>query len=234
MWRKRTLWLPGFMALTLGAVGCVVEGGADDSAFEVSWALSYVSDGAPVNCEDAGTPWVSLQARHLQTNSVYTGEFPCGSLRGITQVLPHGQYEVTLSLLDQQKRPVSQITGDGSFAIGRHGLTGLPPIEFQIQTWEVEWLLVHQVGNQMRAASCAEAGVKTVELETRLGSENREKFSFPCEEVPGITQAIRTGTYAYQLRLLDAAGNTLTETPVKSYRVPADAAAILSETFVFE
>jgi hypothetical protein len=98
----------------------------------------------------------------------------------------------------------------------------------------VQWTLVHQVGNRMTPASCAEAGVKTVELETRLGSENREKFSFPCEELPGITQAIRTGTYAYQLRLLDASGNVLTRRRLKSYRVPDDAQAILSETFIFE
>jgi hypothetical protein len=76
--------------MTLGAVGCVIDG-TDDSAFDVAWSLSYVDNQGRVSCEDAGTPWVSLQARLLQTNSVYTGEFDCTSLRGISQVLPHGQ-----------------------------------------------------------------------------------------------------------------------------------------------
>jgi hypothetical protein len=232
MWRMRTLWLPGFMTMTLGAVGCVIEG-ADDSAFDVTWDLSYVDDGGRVNCEDAGTPWVSLQARHLNTNSVYSGDFPCASLRGISQVLPHGQYEATLSLLDEQKRPVSQITG-GPFSVHRHGLTALPMIEFQIQTWELEWLIVRRVGDRTRPATCGEAGVRTIELETQLGTEGREKYTFPCDDLGGITQAIRTGTYAYQVRLLDAAGNMLTETPVKSYRVSDQAQAFLTETFEIE
>jgi len=232
MWRMRTLWLPGFMTMTLGAVGCVIEG-ADDSAFDVNWDLAYVDNGGRVNCEDAGTPWVSLQARHLNTNSVYAGEFPCPALRGVSQVLPHGQYEATLSLLDEQKRPVSQITG-GPFSISRHGLTALPAIQFEIQTWELEWLLVRRVGDRTHAATCQEAGVRTIELETQLGSEGREKYTFPCEDSGGITQAIRTGTYAYQVRLLDAAGNVLTETPVKSYRVSDQGQAFLTETFEFE
>jgi hypothetical protein len=232
MWRSRTLWLPGFMMMTLGAVGCVIEE-ADDSAFLVSWDLAYVDNGGRVNCEDAGTPTVSLQARHLNTGSTYVGEFDCGSLRGITQVLPHGQYEATLSLLDDQKRPVSQITG-GPFAVHRHGLTELPLIEFQVQTWELAWVLVRDLGGAMRPASCAEAGVHTVELETQLASEPREKYEFPCEDGDGITQAIRTGTYAYQVRLLDAGGQVLTETDVKSYKVPDSRPAFLMETFIFE
>jgi hypothetical protein len=233
MLRLRTLWLPGFMTMALGAVGCVIEE-ADDSAFLVSWDLAYVGEGSRVNCEDAGTPTVSLQARHLNTGATYVGEFPCSSLRGISQVLPHGQYEATLSLLDDRGRPVSLIQG-GPFNIHRHGLTELPLIEFQVQAWELAWVLVRAIGpTSTRIASCAEGGVHTVELETQLASEPREKYTFPCEDGAGITQAIRTGTYAYQVRLLDAAGTMLTETEVKSYRVPDTLPAYLMETFTFE
>ncbi len=229
MWRLRTLWLPGFMIMTLGAVGCVIEE-ADDSAFETAWDLAYVDNQGRVNCEDAGTPWVSLQARHLHTNSLYTGEFSCEAMRGLSQVLPHGPYEATLSLLDEQKRPVSLITG-GPFDIHRHGLTQLPDIEFQVQTWELEWILIRTTPGGQRSGTCAEIGARTVELETQLASEPHEKYSFPCEDGGGITQAIRTGTYAYQVRLLDGAGAKISETLVMSYRVPDANQARLQVSF---
>ncbi len=231
MWRLRTLWLPGFMTMTLGAVGCVIEE-ADDSAFLASWDLAYVDNGGRVSCEDAGTPTVALDARHLNTGATYVGEFACSALRGISQVLPHGQYEATLSLLDEQKRPVSQIAGP--FNIHRHGLTELPLIEFQVQVWELEWVLIRKVGTATRFTSCAEAGVRTIELETQLASEAREKFTFPCEDGGGITQAIRTGVYAYQLRLLDGGGNSVYETNVMSYEVPDARPASLDVEFVLE
>jgi hypothetical protein len=227
MLRLRTVWLPGFMTVVLGA-GCVIDE-TDDSAFAVAWDLVYVEEQGRVTCEDAGTPWVSIQARHLYTNSLYTGEFDCSALQGITQVLPHGPYEATLSLLDQQRRPVSLISGP--FDIHRHGLTELPEIQFQIQTWELEWILIQTTPGGQRSASCAEVGARTVELETQLASEPREKYIFPCEDGGGISQAIRTGTYAYQVRLLDGAGAPISETLVMSYRVPDRNQALLQVSF---
>jgi hypothetical protein len=232
MWRLRTLWLPGFMLMTLGAVGCVIEE-ADDSAFLVSWDLFYVDNGGRVNCEDAGTPTVGLEARHLITGSTYSGEFDCSELRGITQRLPHGDYKVTLALLDELKRPVSLIDV-GGFNIRRHGLTEMPLIEFQVQAWELQWVLVRETGTGTRFTSCAEAGVRTIELETQLANEPREIYTFPCEDGEGITQAIRTGLYAYQLRLLDDRGNPLFETNVMSYDVPAERPALIRTEFVLE
>jgi hypothetical protein len=232
MWRTGTLRLLGFMSMTLGAVGCVIEE-ADDSAFLSDWDLAYVDNGGRVTCEDAGTPTVSLQARHLNTGSTYVGEFACSALRGISQVLPHGQYEATLSLLDDKKRPVSEISG-GPFSIHRHGLTELPLIEFQVQAWELAWTLVRRNGAGTRFTSCAEAGVRTIELETQLASEPHEKYTFPCEDGEGITQAIRTGVYAYQLRLLDAGGNPLFETNVMSYEVPASRPALIRTEFLLD
>jgi hypothetical protein len=231
MWRTGTLRLLGFMSMTLGAVGCVIEE-PDDSAFLATWDLAYVDEGGRVTCDDAGTPTVSLHARHLNTGSTYVGEFPCSSLRGISQVLPHGQYEATLALLDSKKRPVSQISGP--FDIRRHGLTELPLIEFQVQAWELAWTLVRQVGERTQFTTCREAGVHTIELETQLANEPREKFSFPCEDGIGITEAIRTGVYAFQFRLLDAGGNTLFEDDVMSYEVEPTRPALIKWEFVLQ
>ena len=148
------------------------------------------------------------------------GEFACSALRGISQVLPHGQYEATLSLLDEQKRPVSEITG-GPFNIHRHGLTELPLDRVPGPGLGAGLGAGRRHGGGTRPAPPArEAGVRTVELETQLASEPREKYTFPCEDGDGITQAIRTGIYAYQLRLLDAGGQVAHETNVMSYEVP--------------
>src|SRR4029453_12148425 len=96
MWKSRTLWLAGLTAMSLGPLGCVVED-ADDSAFEFNWDLAYVADGR-VSCDDAGTPTVQLDARNLQTNVVYPTKSSCAQFISRTDVLPLGQYEVTLSL----------------------------------------------------------------------------------------------------------------------------------------
>jgi hypothetical protein len=131
-----------------------------------------------------------------------------------------------------RRAPVSQI--GGPFNINRHGLTELPLIEFQVQAWELAWTLVRKVGTGTRFASCSEAGVRFVELETQLASEPREKYTFPCEDGEGITQAIRTGLYTYQLRLLGAGGEPLYETLVTSYEVEGDKPALIRTQFELE
>ena len=148
MWQSRTLWLAGLTVMSLGPLGCVVED-TDDSAFVAQWRVAYVANGGAVSCEDAGTPTVRLQARNIRSGAMYTANFPCEATSGITDVLPVGDYEVELALLDnftnpdgtKAGRPVSQITG-GPWAVRRHGLTDLDPIEFQVQVFEIDWILV--------------------------------------------------------------------------------------------
>ncbi len=130
MWHSRTLWLAGLTMMSLGPVGCVVED-TDDSALVAQWRVAYVA-GGPVSCEDAGTPTVRLRARNIRSGAMYTANFPCQAGSGITDVLPVGDYEVELALLDnfvnpdgtKAGRPVSQIIG-GPWAVRRHGLTDL-------------------------------------------------------------------------------------------------------------
>jgi hypothetical protein len=226
MWHSRTLWLAGLTMMSLGPLGCVVED-TDDSALVAQWRVAYVAGGGVVGCEDAGTPTVRLRARNIRSGAMYTANFPCSAGSGITDVLPVGDYEVELALLDnfvnpdgtKGGRPVSQITG-GPWAVRRHGLTNLDPIEFQVQVFEIDWILVRNVAGQaMRSVMCEEAGATTVELDTQLGNEAHEKFRWPCADGGGVTQAIRVGNYANQVRLLGAGGAVLSETNVMPMRV---------------
>ena len=217
MWQTRTLWLAGLTAMSLGPLGCVVED-TDDSALVASWRVAYVAGGGPVSCEDSGTPTVRLTAKNLRTGAVFPGDFPCQAGSGVTDVLPLGEYEVNLALLDAKGRTVSQLSG-GPWPVRRHGLTSLDPIEFQVQVFELDWILVKNTGGVMSQATCPQVGAATVELEVGLASEPREKFRFDCNDGEGITQAIRVGNYAAQVRLLDATGKSLSETTVMSVRV---------------
>jgi hypothetical protein len=226
MLQSRTLWLAGLTVMSLGPLGCVVED-TDDSAFVAQWRVAYVAGGGVVSCEDAGTPTVRLKARNLRSGAMYTANFPCDARSGITDVLPVGDYEVELALLDnftnpdgtKVGRPVSQITG-GPWAVRRHGLTDLDPIEFQVQVFEIDWILVRNAaGAAMRSVMCEEAGATMVELDTQLGNEAHEKFRWPCADGGGVTQAIRVGNYANQVRLLNAANGVLSETNVMSMKV---------------
>jgi hypothetical protein len=223
MWQSRTLWLAGLTAMSLGPLGCVVED-TDDSAFVAQWRVAYVAGGGPVSCEDAGTPTVRLRARNIRSGAQYTANFPCTAGAGITEVLPVGDYEVELALLDsftnadgtKAGRPVSQITG-GPWAVRRHGLTNLDPIEFQVQVFEIDWILVNTTTN--KSVMCETAGATTVELDTQLGNEAHEKFRWACSDGGGVTQAVRVGNYANQVRLLNAAGTVLSETNVMPMKV---------------
>ena len=226
MWQSRTLWLAGLTVMSLGPLGCVVED-TDDSALVAQWRVAYVAEGGVVSCEDAGTPTVRVSAKNIRSGAMYTFDFPCGAGSGITDVLPVGAYEVTLALLDGFRtpdgvmagRPVSQITG-GPWEVRRHGLTALDAIEFQVQVFEVDWILVKNVpGMGMRSVTCTEVGAATVELSAQLASEPAEKFRWACADGGGITQAIRVGNYANQVRLLNAMNLPLSETNVMPVRV---------------
>jgi hypothetical protein len=229
MWRLRTVWLAGFTTLSLASAGCVISD-ADDSALIFDWGLQYVGDGS-VSCDDAGTPTVTLDAEHVQTRNKYTRSFPCIDRRGSSGVLPLGPYSVSISLKDRLGRPVSAI-GGGIAEIHRHGLTDLGTILFQIQTWELTWSINRRSpdGNLV-SVGCSEVGGQTVQLVTQLGEEDREMFSFRCEDRAGITQAIRTGSYGAQVKLLNTAGQVISQTDPMNYPVTADRRAALSITF---
>lgn len=214
MWRLRTLCLAGITALGMGLSGCVISD-TDDQAFVLDWDLAYVSGGA-VRCEDAGTPTVVLDAEHVHTKNKYSKSFPCNQKSGASDVWPLGAYNVVVSIRDTQGRPVSLI-GGGLAEIHRHGLTDLGTIIFQIQTWHLRWSIARKT--PAGPIGCAEAGGQTVQLITQLGSEPQERFTFQCNDREGITQAIRTGVYGVQAKLLGAGEKVLSETPVNTVSI---------------
>jgi hypothetical protein len=222
MWQSRTLWLAGLTAMSLGPLGCVVED-ADDSAFVFNWEVAYVADGR-VSCVDAGTPFVQMDARNLHTGAVYSTKSSCDLGSARTDVLPLGQYEVMLSLLDAKSRPVSQ-TVLGPYEVNRYDLTPVQPVQFQVQTFQLDWNLV--TAGAQDFLTCAQVGARTVELITQLGTEEPEKFVFACEDGGGITQAIRVGRYAWRARLLDAAGQALADNGLRFFDVGGSAPALL-------
>ena len=229
MWKSRTLWLAGFALLSLGSVGCVIDE-TDDSAFQLSWGLEYVGGGA-AQCDLAGTPTVRLQARHLRNGNIQTQTFDCGRGAAVTPVLPVGPYEVTVSLLDRQSRPVSAIQGE--FDVRRHGLTGLGHVVFKVQIFEFSWILVQQMaGGASRPLSCAQAGATSVELITQLASEAPEMFAFPCEQGEGVTEAVRLGSYAFWGRLINRAGQVIDETGVGAAAVGGQERPALGAEFI--
>ena len=234
--RVRTLWLFG-LTLAFGstlAAGCGGDGG--DARIAVNWAVAYVGP-EPTTCDAAGTPTVRLEARRSGSTQLYSFDFDCAPLNGLTDYIPPGNYDVTLSLLDLKKRPVASTTGN--FNINRRGTNELTPVQFQVQAFQVSWLLVVKgPGNAMRTSTCAELGVKTIEFSAQLSSESAgETYRFECLENPGLglTSAIRTGNYAYQFRLLDATDKPLTESDLKPLVVGGgnQLAIVPAETFTF-
>jgi hypothetical protein len=220
--RVRTLWLFG-LTLAFGSAlsaGCGGDGG--DARIAVNWAVAYVGPEA-TTCEAAGTPTVHLEARRPGSAQLYSFDFDCAPLNGITDYLPTGKYTITLSLLDLKKRPVASTTGD--FDIRRHGTNELDAVRFDVQAFQVSWLLVLKgPNNAMSAPPCATFGVKTVEFSAQISSDTEgETFRFDCVENPGVglTSAIRTGNYKYQFQLLDAANTPISTGIINSIVVGA-------------
>lgn len=234
--RACTLWLFGLTSsLALGA-GCG-DGGGNDARIAVNWDVAYVG-GQAAGCDRAGTPWVRLEARSAGSQHLYSFDFDCAPLNGLTDYLPPGSYDITLSLLDAKKRPVASTSGN--FAIRRRGVNELDPVQFQVQALQVSWLMVLQeMGGAMKTPSCEALGVSKIEFSAQLsGDEVGETFQFACILNPGqgLTTAVRTGNYAYQFQLLDAADKPITQSDIKSVVVGPgpQLTAVPPERFAFQ
>jgi hypothetical protein len=215
--------MTGITCLVVGlGAGCGTSD--DDGAVVAQWDVAYVG-GQRISCADAGTDWVRLALKSRRNVGSFSFDFPCASGSGLTDEIPAGSYDVTLSLLDARMRPVSQISG--AYEIGRHGRTVLDLIQFQVLAWQVSWTITRKpAGMPEQLATCADVGVKTVELVTQLGSEEQERYPFDCTVGLGLTQAVRAGSYGYQVRALDAAGQPIMATPVGSKVLGAELPSI--------
>jgi hypothetical protein len=203
------------------------EGGDADvpPAFVMEWSLGRVGAGGPVGCEEAGTPMVRLALRHLVSSMVVTERFPCAAGAGVISTLPTGDYEVTAALEDQQRRAVSQFVS-GPYTV-RPGPPSRQRIEFQIQSFEIDWVLVRGSA----ALTCAAAGAEVVQLTAQLGSESPETFRFPCQAATGETTAIRLGQYNLRLQLRSGTDSVLSETAAMPLRVAESERAAVSVVF---
>lgn len=232
LWRSGTpLWMICLTAtLTLGS-GCVIDDD-DDAKIVATWDVAFVGGGR-VRCDEAGTDWVRLEGRARRNAHTFTYDFPCSNGQGKTEREPAGSYDIRLSLLDKQMRPMSEI--ESAFEILRYGSQELQPVRFEVQSFVVNWVFSLEKMGAMQPASCGDVGVKTVELFTQWGStDQREKYPFQCDPGVGVTQAIRSGNYAYQVRLLDAAGQMIVETPVRGITVDKDTRPQITEVFAFK
>jgi hypothetical protein len=227
MWNSRTVCLAG---LALGLFGGCVIDETDDSAFAFNWQLEYVGGGRAA-CDSSGTPTVHMQVRHTQTANTQAFTWECNAGSAVTPVLPLGQYDVTIGLLDRLGRPVSAI--EGRFEVRRHGLAQLGSILFKVQIFEFSWVLVREPMNApAQSLNCNQAGAYTVEFITQLASEEKESFSFPCEQGEGTTEAIRLGTYAFQGRLLNRANQVIYETGIGDVRATPNERPQLAARFI--
>jgi hypothetical protein len=216
LWRKSTLWTASLTALALGTLGtgCVIDGD-DETAVQAEWDVAYaVGTGAQaprITCADAGTEWVRLELKSRKNVGSFSFDFPCASGAGLTDKVPAGSYDVVMSLLDARMRPVAATPL--AVEVRRSGRTVLPLVQFQVLAWQVSWVFtLKQAGMPDKIASCQEVGAKTVELVTQLGSEEQERYPFDCSVGLGLTHAVRAGSYGFQIRVLDAAGQPIKAT----------------------
>jgi hypothetical protein len=200
--RNRTVWLFGLAAL-LGTSGCIIGDDSDDPAFTVGWSLVYIGSNQAVACDVAGTPTVKLLMENVATNQLYTDDFPCSAQGGDSRKLPPGTYHVKIALLNPQGKEVSN--ADGRFVLGRHGLTDLGVIGFEIQSFQISWSLAR---GRMSLA-CKDVDAKSVNLVTRLASDDPVVYSFPCTAGSGASPAILLGSYSVRVDLVATSGDVL-------------------------
>ncbi len=201
MWRKSTVWLAGLMAAVLGA-GCGDGGGS--SSIRVRWDIAYLN-GAPADCKLADTPTVSLLGQNLNTGEKFTATAPCTDNFAVLGKLPTGPYRLSVSLLDRKNREVS-VVDYASIETRRNGVVEPDPAPFDIQAWDISWVIMIEpaAGGPARNSNCQEVGATDVELTWQLGNEQPESVLFACNATParGLSPAIGTGFYQAQVRLL--------------------------------
>ena len=240
MWRNCTVCLAGIMAL--GGVGCVIDG-SDHGQIRVRWDLQYFA-GDPASCDPGGadTPSVLMVTTNVATGEKFSATFLCPAKMGVMGDLPaggrnDGVYDVSLSLLDPQKRVVAVVDYQ-DIQVRHSGVTEPAVAPFLIQAWELSWVVMRAgPGGKPLASDCRAAagpGAK-VELAWQLGGEPPESVLFNCEPLyNGTSPAIRTGLYQAQVRLLDAGGRALSDTGFMSQRVTGDKMAAIDVELVVQ
>lgn len=202
MSRFRTLLLAGIAGMTVATTGCVFD--SNEPQVFIEWDLLYIGTDMRLACEDAGATEVVLRARH-SSGKEFTDRFPCDAFQGISQDLPSGSHELTVTLVAQGDRPLSQLRQN---VIVGNGVNRFDLVIFDIQAFVVSWSIVR--GNM--PLTCAQAGAQTVRLSTLVGEGPPDLYDFPCSDGRGITTAVGTGVYTVQLSLVGSGDRIVTQT----------------------
>lgn len=94
MLRKYTLYLAGFLGLTLGSVGCG-NTSPHGGNFSALWNVDSRTVGG-TSCERAGIALVVLSNQNLRTGDVDFDDFNCVNYGGYTKDYRPGDYSVAL------------------------------------------------------------------------------------------------------------------------------------------
>jgi hypothetical protein len=197
-----------FVALALGLPAC---GGMEESGVVVDWGILDVGDSDDalfLACAEVGGRTVVLESQDLtRGGAVQRFSFPCDASGGIVPGLLSGRYAMTLSLLRTDSVVVSSLAL-GTVSVGRRGNTNLGLIVFDIQSLSMNWL-VKKASDLNTPVGCPVVGATQVELIATAAGQPPNVFGFPCGPGKGRTQAVTSGAYAIQARLLNAAGEAL-------------------------
>jgi hypothetical protein len=195
-----------------------VAGGS--GAFAVAWKLSWLGLPArPLGCSEAGVATLVLEGSDGASRS-FREELPCAAGHGASRALPAGRYQVKLSVTDAAG--VALAAQSGSYDL-RPGSTDLGEVGFELQSFELAWML----RRAQRAVTCAEVSAATVVLVAQYGAEAPVNHQFPCGAGHAQTVAVRQGDYSLALRLLGPTGAVLAQTQAMAFAVSDDRRATL-------
>jgi hypothetical protein len=204
-----------------------------DSGLSVRWSLAYV-DGELIDCDDAGTSSVTLQAEERSTGDRFSVSFPCAAGAGVATRVPPGVYDVSLDLLDAPGRPVSGFSYRGVQVFAGRVTEPDRAAVFPIQTWDLLWTIgIANRNGSITPLTCRDVGAVTIRFVTQLGGELPEAYELPCEDYGALTTAIRAGDYQVRMLALDYRGQAISDTGPGFYEVNLEEPAVLDADFVF-
>jgi len=210
MSRSRTVWLFVVGTVATLATAC---GSDHDSVFQLGYNLIYVPPANdpgrrdPVTCLSADTPTLQLQSVNTATNAMVVDKFTCdqNETGGVVQssVLPAGNYEEAIRLLDSSGTSVSENSTPG--ILRRGGSTDLGNADLLIQSFHITW----SITRAGQSVQCAAVGATKVILSAMLADQPFMDVSFPCGPRVLDSPAILTGVYNLKMTLANDANQPI-------------------------
>jgi hypothetical protein len=228
MSRSSTVWLFVVGTVATLATAC---GSDHDSVFQLGYNLIYVPPANDpgrrdlVTCRSADTPKLELQSVNTGNNATIVDRFTCepNETGGVVEssVLPQGNYEEAIRLLDSSGTSVSENSTPG--ILRRGGPTDLGNADLLIQSFHVTWSILR--GGQ--PVQCSAVGATKVTLTAMLGDKMAMSKDFPCGDRVLDSPAILTGPYTIQMTLANDANQALSPPQTTTIDVNDNARAVL-------